>query len=75
MNVQINGSHAFYSVKVIEMFDVKIVYAINRRVYASRQYGSLLSHPVINRMLYEHTYTARLEYSIDFFKDRVRVFH
>ena len=35
--VQMNGLHVIYS--VIEIFDVKVVYAIYSRVYASRHYG------------------------------------
>ena len=41
--VQMNGLHASYNTIVIEIFDVKIVNAINSRVYTSRRYGILFS--------------------------------
>ena len=37
--VQLKVSHATKSVIVIEIFDIKVVYAIYPRVYTSRHYG------------------------------------
>ena len=39
--VQINISHVLFSVRIIEIFEIKIVNAINPRVYTSRHYGKL----------------------------------
>ena len=38
--VQMNVLHAIYSVIVLEIFEVKVVYAIYPWVYTSMQYGS-----------------------------------
>ena len=38
---QINVLHDLYNVKVIEIFDVEVAYAIHSRVYTSRHYGCI----------------------------------
>ena len=39
--LQINALHVIYSVKVIDIFDVKVVDAIYLRVYTLRHYGTI----------------------------------
>ena len=39
----------FYSVLAIKIFDFKVLYVINSRVYTSRHYGMLLNHLKIEK--------------------------